>query len=204
MEFKRQKRNPELFISKKWREWRLASVDEVRMNIEKIKNEEILKSWDIVRLLDGWVDGPGYRYNSKNEYRANMGEMLLVKTNVSRPSDNIFNEKIYSGLELKSEGLKAALLLSCDDKITEVMCFVLMSIIKCFKEPKLRQEELDGLTKSLNETFNQRRTVLHYAADQPHNSEHAICVAQLLLKNFEFGKELIKSADKYGRTALHF
>ncbi|GLJ20048.1 hypothetical protein SUGI_0363580 [Cryptomeria japonica] len=201
MEFKKLKRNAELFLSN---EWRLASVDEVKRNLETIKQKQILESWDIARLLDGWVDGPGYRYNYKNEYRPDMGQMLLVKSPVSRPSDGKFCEEMYSGVELNSEGLKAALLLSCDDKITEVVCFVLKTIIDRFQDKGERQKELDRLSDSVKETFSHRRTVLHYATDQPYNAEHAEYVTELVLRNFEYGKELIKAGDKYGRTALHF
>ncbi|GLJ20018.1 hypothetical protein SUGI_0362970 [Cryptomeria japonica] len=201
MEFRKCKRNVELLSAGKWR---LASVNEVRSHIRTIQENQILESWDVVRLLDGWVDGPGNRYNAVEEYRSNMVHMLLVKTNVSRPSDGTFDMEMYSGVELNIEGRKAALLLSCDDKITEVMCFVLKSIVDGFEDLELRQAELDRLTESLIETFSQRRTLLHYATDQPHNGKHAEFVAQLVLRNFEYGKELIKAVDKYGRTVLHF
>ncbi|GLJ20059.1 hypothetical protein SUGI_0363760 [Cryptomeria japonica] len=204
MEFKKLKRNSELFLSDEWRFWRLASVDEVKRNLETIKQEQILDSWDIARLLDGWVDGPGYRYTIKNEYKPTMGHKLLVKSPVSRPSDGKFYEEMYSGVDLNSEGLKAALLLSCDDKITEVMRFVLKSITDRFQDEGERQKELDRLSDSLKETFSHRRSVLHYVTDQPHNAKHAEYVTELVLTNFEFGKELIKVPDKYGRTSLHF
>ncbi|GLJ20062.1 hypothetical protein SUGI_0363870 [Cryptomeria japonica] len=204
MDFRKIERSAEQILSDDLSYWRLASVAEVRDNMDRIKKERILDSWDIARLLDGWVDGPGYRYTIENEYKPNMGHMLLVRTKTPRASDGKFIEEMYSGVELNSKGRKAALLLSCDDKITEVMCFVLMSTIDRFVETGERQSELDRLTESLKQTFYHRRTVLHYAADQPHNGEHARCVADLILSNFEYGRELIKAGDKYGRTSLHY
>lgn len=76
----------------------MASVDEVKRNLETIKQEQILDSWDIARLLDGWVDGPGYRYTIKNEYKPTMGHMLLVKAPVSRPSGKLI--ALYSSTAL--------------------------------------------------------------------------------------------------------
>ncbi|KAH9319660.1 hypothetical protein KI387_021429, partial [Taxus chinensis] len=185
------------------REWRLASVEEVRRNLGTIKEKRILDSWDIARLLDGWVDGPGYRYSVRNEYKPVIGHMLLVKTRERRPDDVSFEPKIYSGVELNGEGRKAALLLSCEDKITDVICFVLHSILQSFTTPQERQAELDRLTTSLKDEFRNGKTVLHYVTDQPHNSKHAEYVAKLLRREFEYGKELIKDADKDRRTALH-
>ncbi|GLJ20045.1 hypothetical protein SUGI_0363540 [Cryptomeria japonica] len=175
-----------------WHFSRLASVDEVKRNLETIKQEQILECWDIACLLDGWIDGPG------------MGQMLLVKSPVSSVCDGKFCEEMYSGVELNNEGLKAALLISCDDKITEVTCFVLKSIIDRFQDEGERQKEFEHLSNSLKETFSHRRTVLHYATDQPYNAEHVEYVTELVLRNFEYGKELIKAGDKYGRTVLHF
>ncbi|KAH9320374.1 hypothetical protein KI387_043970 [Taxus chinensis] len=186
------------------REWRLASVEEVRRNLGTIKEKRILGSWDIARLLDGWVDGPGYRYTVRNEYRPSIGHMLLVKTPVRRPDDGSFDPEVYSGVKLNAEGREAALLFSCEDKITEVLCFVLQSIVESFDQAgEERQAELDRLNKSLQQTFRNGRTVLHYAADQTLKPRHAQYVARLLLHNFEYGKELSKDVDKYGRTALH-
>ncbi|GLJ20067.1 hypothetical protein SUGI_0364040 [Cryptomeria japonica] len=172
MEFRKCKRDVELSSAGKWR---LASVNEVRSHIRTIQENQILESWDVVRLLDGWVDGPGNRYNAVEEYRSNMVHMLLVKTNVSRPSGKLIALYSYT-----------------------------RSIVDGFEDLELRKTELDRLTESLIETFNHRRTLLHYATDQPHNGKHAEFIAQLVLRNFEYGKELIKAVDKYGRTVLHF
>ncbi|GLJ19993.1 hypothetical protein SUGI_0362580 [Cryptomeria japonica] len=200
MEFKRRPRDTRELLSG---EWRLASVKEVRDNMEQIRKEGILQSWDIARLLDGWMDGPGYRYNTGIEFRRGIGHMLLVKTTVERHPCGQFTEGMYSGVKLNSQGRKTALLFSFEDKFTEVMCFVLKNIAESFMTPVTRQAELDHLTKILEENFSHRRTILHYAADQPGNA-HAQDIVKLILEMFLCGKELIKAADKYGRTALHF
>ncbi|XP_059075641.1 uncharacterized protein LOC131041439 isoform X1 [Cryptomeria japonica] len=111
---------------------------------------------------------------------------------------------MYAGVDLNSEGREAALLLSCDDKITEVMCFVLKNIVDRFEENGERQAELDRLMESMMKNFSHGRTVFHYAADQPNNEKHAEYLAELISRNFEYGKEIIKGADKHGRTALHY
>ncbi|GLJ54958.1 hypothetical protein SUGI_1179950 [Cryptomeria japonica] len=71
----------------------------------------------ILRLLNGWVTGSGYGYELLQGYKSGMGEMLLVKTNTSRPSNGLFDPEMYSGVELSAEGREAALLLSVDDKV---------------------------------------------------------------------------------------
>ncbi|KAH9297281.1 hypothetical protein KI387_028963, partial [Taxus chinensis] len=121
-------------------QWRLASVEEVKSNLEEIKNQKILERYDIARLLDGSVDGAAYGYTVNQEWR-DMGHMLLVKTNASRPSDGSFNPEMYSGVELNAKGREVALRLSVDDKITEVIYFVLYK----FKEVEERLAELERL-----------------------------------------------------------
>ncbi|GLJ34451.1 hypothetical protein SUGI_0692870, partial [Cryptomeria japonica] len=81
MEFAKCSRDP---IPLLFGQWRLASVKEVKDNIEQIKNQNVLSDWSILRLLDGWVDGPGYGWNVEQSYREGVGEMLLVKTKASR------------------------------------------------------------------------------------------------------------------------
>ncbi|KAH9289664.1 hypothetical protein KI387_033781, partial [Taxus chinensis] len=85
--------------------------------------------------------GPGYKYEIHQGYKAGMSHMVLVKTNVSRPPDGSFNPEMYSGVELNDQGRTAALLLSCDDKITEVVYFVMHK----FKEVEDRKAELESL-----------------------------------------------------------
>lgn len=177
-------------------DWRLATVEEVRNNLQVIKQKGILESWDIARLLDGWVDGPGYRYTIKSEYKP-MGHMIVVKTKVSRPSFNKFSKDMYSGVSSSREGRQAAVLLSCDDKIAEVLLWVLQTV----KD----QAELDELHKIMDKQFGNGRTILHYAADHEYNGEHGLDVAMLFMdgSRFEYGKELVKAQDKNRRTALH-
>ncbi|KAH9289641.1 hypothetical protein KI387_033758 [Taxus chinensis] len=122
-EFKKSDRKADLLLTG---EWRLASVDEVKENLEEIKKQKILNTWDIARLLDGWVDGPGYGYHYAKEYKPNMGHMLLIKTDESR--HGIFNPFMYDDVVLDDKGTRAALLLSVDDKIVEVMEFVAFNI----------------------------------------------------------------------------
>ncbi|GLJ54944.1 hypothetical protein SUGI_1179580 [Cryptomeria japonica] len=106
-------------------QWRLASVAEVKSHFNEIKSQEILGDSSIARLLDGWVAGSGYGYKLEQDYRDGMSDMLIVSTNTLRPSNGSFDPQMYSGVELSAEGRKAALLLSADDKITEVDYFVL-------------------------------------------------------------------------------
>ncbi|GLJ27471.1 hypothetical protein SUGI_0539060 [Cryptomeria japonica] len=122
-------------------DWRLASVDEVKSKFEEIKSQGILQEWSIVRLLDGWVMGSGYEYELKQGYKSGMSDMLVVKTNTLRPSNDLFDPKLYSGVELSTQGREAALLLSADDKITEVVHFVLY----LFSKDAERLTELDNL-----------------------------------------------------------
>ena len=84
MEFQRATRDANLLVSG---EWRLASVEEVKRNLEEIKSQGILERWSILRLLDGWVMGSGYNYEIQQGYKSNtvMGNMLLLKTATSRP-----------------------------------------------------------------------------------------------------------------------
>ncbi|GLJ20039.1 hypothetical protein SUGI_0363360 [Cryptomeria japonica] len=188
MEFRKCKTNAKLLSAGKWR---LTSVDEVRSNMGTIEENQILESWDIVRLLDGWVDGPCYRYTTKNEYRHNMGHMLMVKMNVSRPSDGRLDEEIYSGEMMNWQGRNAAVLLYCGDKITEVMCFVL----KTTMDNNDVYDTLDSLTKRLMETLHHRRTDFS-----------SLCSGHINLFTFlmrECDMEA-KERDRNGENPLHF
>ncbi|GLJ54947.1 hypothetical protein SUGI_1179640 [Cryptomeria japonica] len=129
MEFQKPSRDVNLISG----EWRLASVDEVKSNLEEIKSKGIPGKWSIVRVLDGWAMGSGYDYELHQGYKSGMSEMLLVKTNKSRPSNGLFDPEMYSGVELSAEGREAAVLLSVDDKITEVVHFVLHRFAKLEK-----------------------------------------------------------------------
>ncbi|GLJ54957.1 hypothetical protein SUGI_1179930 [Cryptomeria japonica] len=111
-------------------QWRLASVDELKSNFKKIKSQRIVKEWIIVHLLDGWVTGSGYNYELKQGYKSGMSDMLVVNTNKLRPSNGTFDPEMYSGVELNAQGGEAALLLSVDDKITEVVYFALYLFAK--------------------------------------------------------------------------
>ncbi|GLJ54956.1 hypothetical protein SUGI_1179900 [Cryptomeria japonica] len=146
MEFQKLSRDVNLISC----EWRLASVDEVRSNFEEIKSQAgILQQWSILRLLDGWVAGFGYNYELEQGYKSitTMGEMLVVKTNISRPPNGLFNPEMYSGVELSAQGREAALLLSVDDKITEVVLFVLY----LFAKDAERLAELEKLILKIKE-----------------------------------------------------
>ena len=133
--FKMLSRDPHLIEG----QWRLASVEEVRSNLEEVK--AILKEWSIVRLLDGWVMGSGYKYELQQGYKCGMSDMLVVEMNKIRPQDGRFDSEMYSGLELTAQGRQAALLLSADDKITEVIHFVL----HLFAKDAQRLAETEGL-----------------------------------------------------------
>ncbi|GLJ54951.1 hypothetical protein SUGI_1179790 [Cryptomeria japonica] len=143
MEFKKVSRDAQLISG----EWCLASVDEVKSNLEEIKRQGILDTWSILRLLNGWVTGSGYGYELLQGYKSGMGEMLLVKTNTSRPSNGLFDPEMYSRMELSAEGREAALLLSVDDKITEAVHFVLY----LFAKDADRLAELEKLILKIKE-----------------------------------------------------
>ncbi|GLJ54955.1 hypothetical protein SUGI_1179890 [Cryptomeria japonica] len=143
MEFMKVSRDAELISG----EWRLASVDEVKSNLEEIKRQGILDTWSILRLLDGWVTGSGYGYELLQGYKSGMGEMLLVKANTTRPPNGLFDPEMYSGVELSAKGREAALLLSVDDKITEVVHFVLY----LFAKDAERLAELEKLILKIKE-----------------------------------------------------
>ncbi|GLJ34994.1 hypothetical protein SUGI_0704230 [Cryptomeria japonica] len=211
-EFRKCKRDAKLLLSPELKEWRLASVDEVlkKENLAKINKNGILNSWDTARLLNGCVRE---KYSAVKQYRPNLEEMLLIKTEESRPKDGSFPEKMYSGDSGGKEisGVKwttkrgiAAILLSAEDKITEAICFVLYGIVQKKADDGQRAEELNKLTKCLQEKFGNGRTVLHYAVNQPYNKKYGEYVAKKLKDGFKGDKSLIKAADRFGRTALHF
>ena len=97
MEFQTASRDANLLVSG---EWRLASVEEAKSNLEEIKRQGILETWSILRLLDGWVKGSGYNYEIEQGYKsiAYMSEMLLLKTTASRPSGKQLSYYILSSL----------------------------------------------------------------------------------------------------------
>ncbi|XP_059064435.1 uncharacterized protein LOC131856608 [Cryptomeria japonica] len=210
-DFRKRKRGAKELLSPGLQEWRLASVDEVlkKENLAKIKKNGILNSWDTARLLNGCVRE---KYSAVKQYRPNLEDMLLIKTEESRHSDGSFRENMYSGDSGGKEisGVKwttkegiAAILLSAEDKITEAICFVLYGIVQKKDDDGQRAEELNKLTKCLQEKFGNGRTVLHYAVDQPYNKKHGEYVAKKLKDDFKGDKSLIKAADRFGRTALH-
>eukprot|EP01018_Ginkgo_biloba_P036246 Gb_26217 [translate_table: standard] len=166
MEFKVLPRSPQQENG-----YRLASVEEVTENFPTIKDRQILDVWYIVRLLDGWVTGPGYRYELRVGYKPEMGgHMLVVKTGVSR--------------ETSEEGRKAALLLSLEDKSTEVLHWLLIS------------------TQNQNGS-EAWKAILQYAIDSCNEKDALGFVEMLLEKKYELGKEFERTFYKIERRVLH-
>ncbi|GLJ10139.1 hypothetical protein SUGI_0122860 [Cryptomeria japonica] len=51
--------------------WKAAV--QARDGLERIKEQNILKQWDRVRLLDGWIPGPGYNFEMGNDFSGCLG-----------------------------------------------------------------------------------------------------------------------------------
>ncbi|XP_057844086.1 uncharacterized protein LOC131053479 isoform X2 [Cryptomeria japonica] len=63
--------------------WRLATYEEAKKGLQTIKNKNLLKRWDRVRLLDGWITGPGYNFEMGDDFKGCLGYMLLIQTQAS-------------------------------------------------------------------------------------------------------------------------
>ncbi|GLJ21895.1 hypothetical protein SUGI_0409390 [Cryptomeria japonica] len=63
--------------------WRLATYEEAKNGLGTIKKKNLLKRWDRVRLLDGWMTGLGYNYEMGNNFKGCLGCMLLIQTEIS-------------------------------------------------------------------------------------------------------------------------
>ncbi|GLJ34464.1 hypothetical protein SUGI_0693140 [Cryptomeria japonica] len=144
MEFKKCTRDP---IPLLFGEWRLASVKEVKDNFQQIKNQNLLCDWSILRLLDGWMDGPRYGWKVEQSYKKGIGEMLLVKTKAFRKGDGALVPEMYSGVYLTEEGRDAALLFSMEDKIAEII-YVIFSI---YTKPAEREAQFSCLMSKITQ-----------------------------------------------------
>ncbi|KAH9289768.1 hypothetical protein KI387_033885 [Taxus chinensis] len=68
--------------------WRLATFEEAKNGVEEIKEKGLLKKWDRVRLLDGWILGSGYDFRMGNDFKGCLGYMLLVQAQTT-PDPNV-------------------------------------------------------------------------------------------------------------------
>ncbi|XP_057844089.1 uncharacterized protein LOC131053482 isoform X2 [Cryptomeria japonica] len=99
--------------------YRLATFDEVKNGLPMIKEQNILNKWDRVRLLDGWITGPGYNFEMGNDFKGCLGYMLLIQIKESGGT--------YANVHLTERGKEVALFLCVDDWNYEVVYWLLNS-----------------------------------------------------------------------------
>ncbi|KAH9322809.1 hypothetical protein KI387_017448 [Taxus chinensis] len=110
--------------------WRLATVEEAKNGLEAIKEPGFLNKWDRVRLLDGWILGPGYDLQMGkdlqigNDFRGCLGYMLLITIN---PGEHLSSGSAYEDVHLSDFGREVALFLCVDDWNYEVVYWLLNS-----------------------------------------------------------------------------
>ncbi|XP_057844990.2 uncharacterized protein LOC131054475 [Cryptomeria japonica] len=102
--------------------WRLATFDETRNGLEKIKEKNLLNKCDRVRLLDGWITGPGYNFKMGNDFKGCLGYILLIRTEASGCA--------YADVNICDTQKEAALFLCADDWNYEVIYWLLNSWTK--------------------------------------------------------------------------
>ncbi|KAH9289771.1 hypothetical protein KI387_033888, partial [Taxus chinensis] len=103
--------------------WRLATFEEAENGLEEIKEKELLKKWDRVRLLDGWILGSGYDFRMGNDFKGCLGYMLLVPAQTAPDP----NGSAYAGLDISDSQKQVALFLCVDDWNYEVVYWLLNS-----------------------------------------------------------------------------
>ncbi|GLJ35194.1 hypothetical protein SUGI_0708350 [Cryptomeria japonica] len=104
--------------------WRLATFDETRNGLEKIKEKNLLNKCDRVRLLDGWITGPGYNFKMGNDFKGCLGYILLIRTEAS------VSGCAYADVNICDTQKEAALFLCADDWNYEVIYWLLNSWTK--------------------------------------------------------------------------
>lgn len=57
--------------------YRLATIHEVELHRSELFRSGALQTWDISKLLDGWIDGPGYDNRPVREFRPELGTCIL-------------------------------------------------------------------------------------------------------------------------------
>ncbi|KAH9293491.1 hypothetical protein KI387_041307, partial [Taxus chinensis] len=70
------------------RGWRLATYEEVKNGLKGNEVQGLLKEWDRVRLLDGWILGSGYDFEMGHDFRSCLGYMLLIETQSPENEDS--------------------------------------------------------------------------------------------------------------------
>ncbi|GLJ21898.1 hypothetical protein SUGI_0409430 [Cryptomeria japonica] len=63
--------------------YRLATFEEASNELKSIEEQNLLNTWDRVRLLDGWITGPGYNFEMGNDFKGCLGYMLLIENESS-------------------------------------------------------------------------------------------------------------------------
>ncbi|KAH9314593.1 hypothetical protein KI387_023220 [Taxus chinensis] len=106
--------------------WRLATYEEAKNGVESIKEQGLLGKWDRARLLDGWISGPGYNFQMKNDFRWCMGYMLIIQTQPTSGS-------AYVDVSLGDLGKEVALLLCAEDWNLEVIYW----LFNCWSKSEL-------------------------------------------------------------------
>ncbi|XP_057869508.2 uncharacterized protein LOC131076382 isoform X1 [Cryptomeria japonica] len=108
--------------------WRLATSQEAKHNLEMIKKEGLLKGRQKARLLDGWISQGRGGLRIGDDFRRNLGHMLVIQI---QPSLNYSSgnsdsaRSIYSDFALTLKRREVALLLCAYDWNYEVVYWLL-------------------------------------------------------------------------------
>ncbi|XP_059065336.1 uncharacterized protein LOC131857170 [Cryptomeria japonica] len=108
--------------------WRLATSQEANDNLEMIKQQGLLKGRQKARLLDGWISRGRGGLRIGDDFRRNLGHMLVIQiqpslSNSSGNSDSA--RSIYSDFALTLKRRQVALLLCAYDWNYEVVYWLL-------------------------------------------------------------------------------